>query len=416
MVNPTANPLPATHSASRTEVGLRLALVLLVALNLRPFLTAVGPLASRIAGETGLDYQGMAWLTLLPMVLMGIGAFLGTLLTQRIGARQALLGALMVLGAGSALRALVPGGGAGSGSMLILTAALCGAGVAVVQAAFPGEIKRHFPLHVPLVTGLYSAALMGGGALGAQLTPLLTEASGNWRQALAFWAAPVGLALVLALVTLPRERSRAGGTGPSLAMLRRPRTWLLMSGFGLVNGGYASAVAWLAPYFQAQGWSPATSGGLVALMAIAQGVSALALPALSGNRRDRRPWLGLALVAQALGFAGLAFLPGLAPQLWVMILGAGLGGCFALMMIAALEHLPDPQEAGALSALMQGGGFLLASLPPWLLAVLHGASGSFALGWGVHVACVLVVLGLSTHLNPERYAEAMGLPPSSSTT
>ena len=125
------------------------------------------------------------------------------------------------------------------------------------------------------------------------------------------------------------------------------------------------------------------------------------------GRGDRRPWLGLALLAQAAGFAGLAFLPGLAPQLWVTVLGAGLGGCFALMMIVVLEHLPDPQEAGTLGALMQGGGFLLAALPPWVIAVLHDASGSFSLGWLAHVGCVLVVLGLCTRLNPERYAAAM---------
>lgn len=51
-------------------------------------------------------------------------------------------------------------------------------------------------------------------------------------------------------------------------------------------------------------------------------------------------------------------------MLWSAVLGAGLGGCFALSMIVALDHLPDPAEAGALSALMQSGGFLLAALPP----------------------------------------------------
>ena len=407
MVSRPASTEAASPPARRTESLLWLALVILVALNLRPFLMAVGPLTARIVAETGLDYRGMAWLTLLPILLMGIGAFLGTSVTRRLGARRALLGALGLLGGGSAMRALVPDG-AGSGLALIVTAALCGAGVAVVQAAFPGEIKRQFSRHVPLMTGVYSASMMGGGALGAQLTPLVAEASGSWRQALAWWALPVGLTLMLAALALPREHGRPGGAGLTFTLLLRRRTWLLMSCFGLMNGGYSSTVAWLAPHFQAQGWSASSSGGLIALMAIAQGASALLLPALSGGRRDRRPWLGLALLAQAAGFAGLALAPGLPAQLWVMVLGAGLGGCFSLLLLVALDHLPDPQEAGALGAMMQGGGFLLAALPPWLLAVLHDATGGFALGWAVHLACVLVVLGLSTRLNPERYAESMG--------
>lgn len=79
-------------------------------------------------------------------------------------------------------------------------------------------------------------------------------------------------------------------------------------------------------------------------------------------------------------------------------------------MVVALEHLPDPGEAGALSALMQGGGFLLAALAPWLVALLHAGNGSFAIGWCAHLACVLLVWGLSARLNPDRYAAAMAGP------
>jgi CP family cyanate transporter-like MFS transporter len=47
---------------------------------------------------------------------------------------------------------------------MVGTAALLGVGAAIVQAVFPGIIKRHFPKHVGIVTGLYSSMLMGGGA------------------------------------------------------------------------------------------------------------------------------------------------------------------------------------------------------------------------------------------------------------
>lgn len=56
--------------------GWALAAIVLAGLNLRPFLTGIGPLAPVIRNSTGLDYRGMAWLTLLPMVLIGVGACL----------------------------------------------------------------------------------------------------------------------------------------------------------------------------------------------------------------------------------------------------------------------------------------------------------------------------------------------------
>lgn len=395
-----------------------LAAVAGIGLNLRPFLTAVGPLAPSIRAGTGLTYQGMAWLTLLPMLLMGVGAFFGPALRARLGARTAVLGALAVLGAGCALRLGVTGGG-----WLIASAALCGLGVAVVQAACPGLVKQEFPGRVAPVMGLYSAALMGGGALGAQLSPYVTALSGSWREALALWSLPALAALALAWVALPRSDrahqenrvpqhalSRSHSPGTTRALLRRPRTWLLMGCFGVMNGGYASLVAWLAPFYQGHGWSAPASGALVALMAVAQAGAALLLPALAARRTDRRAWMVLALAMQVTGFAGLALWPDAAPHAWAVIGGAGLGGCFALYLVVALDHLPDPDSAGALSALMQGGGFLLAALAPWLTAMLQAHTGGFAAGWWYHLGCAALVGVLTLRLNPAGYGAAYAAP------
>ena len=347
-------------------------MVVLIGLNLRPFLTGIGPLVEAIHLETGLDYRGIAWLTLLPLLLMGLGAFFEPALRNAFSARFALLGALAVLGAGAGLRLAAP-----NGTMLVITAILCGLGVAVIQAIFPGIIKQRFAGNLAVVTGLYSASLMAGGALGAQITPLIVSWSGAWREALAWWAAPVLLALLVAWRTLPPDCARIDRRLPSTVLLRRPRTWLLMGCFGLINTGYAALVAWLPPFYQSHGWSSTESGSLVALMSLAQACAALALPALSGRRRDRRPWLMLTLSLQAFGFAAFAFEAEVAPHVWVVMSGMGLGGSFALMLIVALDHLPNPEQAGALTAFMQGGGFLIAATAPWLIAFLHDLTGGF---------------------------------------
>jgi CP family cyanate transporter-like MFS transporter len=80
-------------------------------------------------------------------------------------------------------------------------------------------------------------------------------------------------------------------------------------------------------------------------------------------------------------------------------------------MIVALDHLPDPAEAGALSALMQGGGFLITALPPWIVAVLHEATGSFAAGWLLHLVSAVIVAALYWRVAPAGYARAMSAAP-----
>lgn len=383
---------------------LLIATVALVGLNLRPFMTSIGPVTNSIRTGTGLSLQGIALLTLVPMLLMGIIAFVGPAIQSALGERKAILTALAIICLGCALRFISPNGG-----FLILTAAIIGFGVAIVQASFPSMIKREFADHLGPMMGLYSAMLMGGGAVGALIAPLITGMTGNWKIGLSVFSVPAMAAFVLANCFLARP-AKAQYTLPSVGvLLRQPRTWLLICCFGLINGGYSSIVAWLAPAYQELGWSATASGNLMALLTLSQAAAALLLPYLSRSNQDRRLWIALTLIMQLLGFAGLAFIPESLPYFWVVTLGAGLGGCFALLMIVVLDHLADPAHAGQLSALMQGGGFLLAAFAPWLLAVFHGITGHYTLGWIWHFAMVVLVAILVIRLNPTHYGKAICL-------
>lgn len=59
---------------SRMGRVLLLAAVALVGLNLRPFITGIGPLAPDIGADTGLGLKGISLLTLVPMLLMGVSS------------------------------------------------------------------------------------------------------------------------------------------------------------------------------------------------------------------------------------------------------------------------------------------------------------------------------------------------------
>ena len=209
-----------------------LLVVAIVGLNLRPFITGVGPLAEGIRDETGLGLQGLSLLTLVPMLLMGLVGFAGPSLQSAVGVRRSIIAALAVLCVGSLLRLFSV-----TGWELIETAALIGCGAAIVQAMFPGVVKRVFPGHVAKVMGLYSAMLMSGGALGAKASPIIAGHAGSWHLGLAWLALPAGLAVLLAAVYLPANEQSESRRNVTTELLRRPRAWLLMLCFGLVNGG-----------------------------------------------------------------------------------------------------------------------------------------------------------------------------------
>lgn len=382
-----------------------LVLVVLIGINLRPFLTAIGPLAGQIDARLAMGMDSLAWVTLLPLLLIGVGVLCTPALLERTSARTLLGAALLLLASGSALRVDLA-----SGALLIASAALCGLGSALVQGVLPGLIKGAFARRVPLVMGIFSACMMGGGALGAILSPRLAAVV-DWSRVLALWSLPVLLALAWLgwRVRLPRP-VQVASSQTEQRLITLPRSWLLIACFGIINSGYGIVVAWLAPAYMAQGWSAQSSGELVAWLALAQTLSGLGLPLLAARKLDRRPWMGLAILLQVLGFGGLWLAPQAAPILWCLLCGAGLGGSFSLIMVIALDHLPDPRRAGSLSALMQGVGFMVAATGPWVAAHLHHVSGDFASAWQWQLGGLALMNLLVLRLNPSHYPSAMGLP------
>ncbi|MGK3142791.1 cyanate transporter [Pantoea sp. C2G6] len=378
--------------------NLLLAALVLAGLNMRPLMTSVSPLLGQLRHSIGLSPLAASLLPALPMMMMGGIALVSAPLMQRFTVRTLLLGgsALLLLALLSRLF-LTDGGG------LVLSTVPGGAGIGMVQMAMPGLIRQRFAARSAPVTGLWAAALMGGGGIGAAITPWLAAQVG-WQGALSGWALPVVLALLLWLfITTPAAAGRDAAELPSL--WRKPRAWTLALSFGLVNGGYAICVAWLPDFYHQLGWSAQAGGSLLGVMIGCQVMGALLLPLLARGR-DRRPLLLLTLALQFSGMLGFLLAPGLAPWLWAGIAGAGLGGAFPLALVLALDHLAQPQAAARLVAFMQGVGFIIAGCMPFIAGQLHQLTGHFTSVWLLQAAVTLLLVGLNLRFHPRSYPRA----------
>lgn len=361
--------------------------IALIALNLRPFLAGPGPVLDRIAADTGLSPTGISLLTLGPLALIGAGALAAPAIKDRAGIRPTILTAIALIAAGCALR-IVP-----SGAVLIFTAAICGLGVALLQAITPALIRERFTHRYGLVTSLYSACLLAGGALGAQVVPLVAQVSG-WTTGLAVMAVPALLALAL-MICLPRmdmDREMTAGT-PIRRILRQRRTWHLIACFGALNASYATVITWLGPQFAIRGIEPGQIGFLIAAMSVAQALSALMLPPLLSRVGDRRRALLFSVACQIAGFVLL--LTGALPALpTTLILGVGLGGTFSLMIVGILDCATDRDTAVKLTSAVQGGGFLINAAAPLIAAVVMERLGGFGAAWAMHIAVLVIAVPL----------------------
>lgn len=392
----------ASHALTWRD-ALWLGVIVVIGINLRPLLTSISPLMTTIRAATGLSFYGASLLTSLPVVAMGIGAFGAGALSRSIGETRGVALGLLAIALACGARWL-----AASGATLLLTAALAGVGVAAIQALLPAVMKQRFHARVPLAMGVFSASIMGGGGLGARLSPWVSSVMGSWHAGLAVWAIPALVAL-LCWQGLNRGPSHGPAAQPAptnavtFPLWRKRRAWTLGLYFGIVNGGYTTLVAWLPAFYQQRGVSVADSGSLLASMTVFQAVSALLLPLAAAPFRDRRPWLVLGLSAQFAGLLGLVLWPDAAPLVWVGVAGAGLGGTFSLTLVTAMDHSTDHRVAGRLVAFTQGVGFIVAAVAPMFAGALRTMSGSFSTTWTMLLTGAAAMILVSFLFSPRSY-------------
>ncbi|KHK64147.1 MULTISPECIES: cyanate transporter [Pseudomonas] len=381
--------------------------IVLIALNLRPSMAAVGPLLSAIRGEVPLNFTTASLLTMLPVMAMGLAMFLGIRVALRIGEHRTILLSLVIIGLATASRLYLD-----SAAALIISAILAGIGIALIQAVLPALIKSRFSDNVSLFMGLYVTSIMGGAAIAASLSPFVLAETGSWRIGLAIWA-------LLALVALGCWQAQRSAVGPlpeapgqqQASFFNNRRAWLLALFFGLGTASYTCVLAWLAPYYLEKGWSEQQAGLVLGFLTAMEVISGLVTPALANRSRDKR-WVLIALLALIMaGFCGLILSPGRFGLLWPCLLGLGIGGLFPMSLIVSLDHLDNPRRAGALTAFVQGIGYLIAGLSPLIAGVIRDQLGSFEWAWWSLTAAMGLMMLMALRFNPRQYARHLGQAP-----
>lgn len=372
-------PGAGTARPGRAEAGFHPVLIglglMLVAFNLRPALSSVGPLLPGIRIETGLSGALAGALVTLPVLCLGVFGRLAPMLVRRIGPDAAVLAALLVLALGLVLRGL------GGLPLLFLGSVIAAAAIGIVGVILPGIVKRDFPDQAGLMTGLYTALLCLGAAAGAGFTVPVRHALGlGWEGALMLWAAP---ALVAAAAWLPFVRARplpsASAAHPSGRLWRDPLAWQVTAFMGLQSSLAYIVFGWLPAALVDRGFDIVDAGLVASVSALAQGALALLVPTLAARRPDQRPWVVLVISLPLIGFTGLLVGPQALAWGFALLLGLGLGGCFGLALTLIVLRAGDPRAAAELSAMAQGVGYCGAALGPFLVGIVHDLSG----GWGL---------------------------------
>ncbi|AUQ25210.1 CynX/NimT family MFS transporter [Dickeya zeae] len=369
--------------------------VMLLGLNLRPVLAGIGPLLSRIQADTGMGDTQAGLLTTLPVFAMGICALYGGWLQARVGEYRGIGIGIVGIAVASLLRCWLTGTAG-----LLLTAALAGIGIALIQALMPSFLRRSFSQQSSRLMGLYTTAIMAGAALAAASVSPLADVM-DWDGALAIWGGLATLAAMAWMITVSLNPMPNNAPHTKAATtLSRSRAWALMIFFGIGTAAYTLVLAWLPPYYTQLGWSSAHSGLLLGGLTLTEVVAGLLVSWLINHVPDRRYLLLPVLLLLLLGMAGLILAP-LTLVLPIMVaLGLGIGALFPLSLIIALDQVDDPRQAGALMGFVQGGGYLIASLMPLLAGFIRQHTSGLNQAWLIMAAGVVVLILMALRFGP----------------
>jgi CP family cyanate transporter-like MFS transporter len=347
--------------------------IFILALNLRMGIASVGPVLPSVVHDLGTTLVYGSLLTTAPVVMMGLASPLSARLGARVGLERTIVVAIAVVLLATGVRYWTD-----SPLTLLATAVLLGCGIAAGNTMLPAVVRRYFPAHAALMTGIYAVGINAGAGAAAFGTPRLALAlPSTWHGALAVWAGLAAVALVLWLAI-----ARATPRVPVSIRVRLPRptrrAWLAAGFFGLQSVVYYGVLAWLAPLYEEQGWSKVDAGLLLSFFTAMQVVGALSCALVVQRSGRLADGLRVTAAAAAAGLLLVALTPVSLPWVWIAVLGFGVGGIFPLTLTVPLAMTSSVDAARSLTATMLFYGYLLAAAGPFAVSLLRSATGSFA--------------------------------------
>ena len=369
-VEAQASPRPTPAPGRLGRVVLAVSLVL-ISLNLRTLFPSLAAVMPEVRAGTGATPATASVLTTAPVLCLGLFAVAAPALARRFGTERVILALLLALAVGTGLR------GFGSVPALLAGSVLTGAAIAIVNVLLPGLVKRDFPDHIAVMTGLYSMALCAGAAAAAALTiPLERKLGGDWAAAMAWWGLP---ALVAAFLWAPQALQARPASGrneiQARSLLREPLAWQVTFFMGLQSAMAYCIFGWFAPLLRSRGLDPAVAGYVVFFSVLMQTLSCLVSPSLATRGKDQRAMsLGLVVLATA-GFLGCLFAPLSTVWLWAGLQGLGQGGLISVALTVIVLRSPDAATAARLSSMAQSVGYTLAAFGPLIMGIIFTSTG-----------------------------------------
>ncbi|NMD71731.1 MFS transporter [Bacillus sp. DNRA2] len=377
--------------------------IVLVAMNLRPAITSIGPLVGMIQKDLGLVHWSVGFLTSLPLIAFAFVSPMVPKLAKLLSNERSLIIGLLTLLIGIIIR-FVPH------TVFLFTGTLfVGIGIAICNVLLPVIVKEKFPRKFGLLTSVYSTSLtlMASVASGVSV-PLASGLSLGWKNSLMIWGVPVVIAILIWIFLDKRNLGHEERIKPTRSkgneIWRSALAWQIAFFFGFQSFMFYVTIAWLPEIMINRGVSLEMSGWLLSVTQLIGLPFSFIVPMIAGRFRSQQ-WLGVGLsICSVIGFAGLLWNGSYTMMLLSsMSLGIGLGGCFPLGLTFIGLRARDGRQASELSGMAQSVGYILAAIGPLFIGYLYDLTHHWTVPLITMVVISLLLVIFSVFAGREKY-------------
>ncbi|WP_138418856.1 CynX/NimT family MFS transporter [Aquibacillus sediminis] len=377
---------PVILSTNAFQKGILIIGIILIAFNLRPAITSVGPLMGMIRDDIGLSNWNTGLITSLPLLAFAGMSPFAPKINNRLGNERTLLIGLVLLLFGISIRSIayIP--------TLYIGTTFVGLGIAICNVLLPSVIKEKFPQKVGLMTSIYTTGMAVFAATASGLSvPFASKLQLGWQNSLLVWGSLVIIGVIIWIVIIQQSPStspqrfvkRSGGT-----LLKSSMAWYVTLFMGLQSFAFYVTISWLPEIIHHLGYSIATGGWLLSYMQFISLPATFLAPILA-SRFNNQKGIVLAIgCSAAVGYSGLLF-GGSLPLLiiWTTFIGFALGASISLALAFLGMRSENAKQAAELSGMAQSFGYLLASFGPILIGFLFDLTHQ----WTIPLITMLVV-------------------------
>lgn len=385
---------------------LAVALIILLAVNLRSAVTSFSPIVFFIREQLVLTSITESLIAATAPVMFALGAWVGTRPARVLGLEMTSLIVGLMIVAGHLLR-----GFAISGEWLIIGSLIALAGMGVGNLILPSIIRRYFPTKIGLLTTVYITFISFGTFIPPLIAVPIAESFG-WRVSLAQWAVLAALILIPAFGLLKENKEVELSAKPAKLPLSKSPTAVAVMMIFLISGITAYlAFGWLPTIaVEHAGVDVGQAALLLTIFAFVGLPSGLVAPLLA-EKFPNSQWIIVAGagVSGIIGALGFIFIPELV-FVFVVFLGAAQL-TFPLSLTLFNLRSRNPDTVLQVSSYAQFLGYGAASITTVSVGFISDFAGGWELILGFIALSNLFVITAAISLARKNFIEDELAPP-----